>query len=505
MWEAYPAIHGFVRGLCASLVARVAALGEAPSTSGLACYYAGGGVDAVGWLSGSVPVPPEAYLRSAPVSFPLVGLTQLASYAATLCALGLGPEAGAPGGGRGPGALLAASAGATGHSQGIVAAAAVAAAGDWQALAAAGADALALLLASGARMQAAAEGLPPARATYRPPRGAPPPQEDASDAPSDMLTVAGLTPRELEAHVAAANGAIASAEAAAAGGAPAPAPAPTPTPAPLAISLVNGASACVVSGRAAHLRFLVGRLEGARAAPGADQSRVPFSARRPVLAMRYLRVSAPFHSALLAPAVGAIAGDAAGLAHLSRGALRLPLYSTADGADLREAPADGASLAAQLGALQAVAPVDWAAATAATRAGGAPRMHVLDFGPGGTSGAGRLTARLLQGAGVDVILCAPGAGAPGGEGPPQASHAPRTSLDPAPEGLPMHSLERATTRDAALWAAGAAPLWRELFGPRLVQREGDGAVLLDTKLVSGALSPARGACALRGPPGARLG
>src|SRR5687768_7504396 len=53
--------------------------------------------------------PPAEYLRTAPVSFPLIGLTQLANYAVLLHVLGLG---GIP---RAPAHLLECIAGATGH------------------------------------------------------------------------------------------------------------------------------------------------------------------------------------------------------------------------------------------------------------------------------------------------------------------------------------------------------------------------------------------------------
>ena len=253
-------------------------LGGCPATAELAHLYPHG-LDAVGWLTGAAAVPPEAYLRSAPVSFPLIGLTQLATYAGALCGMGVGPSGG-PGG---PGRLLAALSGATGHSQGIVIAAAAGGATSWAELAAAGTQALALLLFSGARMQQAADALPPAppAAAWRPaPRAPTASPADPSDEPSPMLSVSGLAHAELQAAIYAALAAIAKAERSAGG------PPLTGTPAApplLTLSLRNGPGAAVVSGRTQHLRFLQAGLEAMRAPPGADQTRVPFSQRKPVV------------------------------------------------------------------------------------------------------------------------------------------------------------------------------------------------------------------------------
>ena len=74
------------------------------------------GLDVVSWLSGTVPRPAVSYLASVPVSFPLIGLTQLVQYLIVYRVANLTP-----------GELRSRIAGATGHSQGIVSAVAIAA------------------------------------------------------------------------------------------------------------------------------------------------------------------------------------------------------------------------------------------------------------------------------------------------------------------------------------------------------------------------------------------
>ena len=504
LWSSSPrTVQPLVTALSAALVRETAR--AAPQ---LAHYFAPHGLDVAAWLRGDVPSPPVdgAWLRSAPVSFPLIGLTQLAAYAAVAEAMGLDAgDAAAPG----DDPLRRLSVGAIGHSQGVVIAAAVASAGSASELAVRGAAALSVLLWTGVHMQVAADALPRVRIKPTPAKGAPRRAADDSEQPTSMLAVSGLGAAELKAHVDAANSAIARAEKAAAaaaaaaaamrGAAASDAPPTPPAALPaLNLALVNGGSSCVVSGAAGHLAFLVSALDAVRAEPGVDQARVPFSQRRPVVSTRYLRVSAPFHSALMAEAPAAIAADvAAGGYAMPRSALMIPVYSTADGADLRAAGSEGDDLVLQLAKLQCVQPVDWPAVVSAAllpAIGAGPRAqpratHVLDFGPGGASGSARMTARCAQGAGVVVIVATPA----GGVAPPLAdaeqdetaaspSRLPATLFDgDAADPLPLHDVGLAVTTDASALAAAAAPNWAASHAPRLVRRATDGALLLDTR------------------------
>ena len=506
-WEAFPPIRPLISAVSAHLQGLVRGLAGSPSTAPLGRYFAEG-MDVVRWITDPASAPSEAYQRSAPVSFPLIGLAQLANYAGTLVALGLGPsvESVAAGSlsGDGPGRLLALVGGATGHSQGVVAAAAAASASTWAQLVSASCDAAALLLWSGSRMQQAADGLPSSAAVYRAPpaakgaaAAAAPASDNGDEPPSPMLAVTGLSKGELAKHVEASNALISKMEAGAAKqasllaqaqGLPEPAALSASAGPALTLSLVNGSSTCVVSGRPGHLRFLVGALDKVRAPPGADQSRVPFSSRKPVVTTRYLRVTAPFHTELMSAAVELIVSDcvSSGVG-LSRQALQVPVHSTFDGRDMRTSDSTDVSLVAELARLQCVLPVDWAAAlkpltsqaatVTASPSSGPAMSTVLDFGPGGAGGTAKMTAKAVQGAGVTVI-CASVAAFPSD---PIGDATASTLLDSSSEALAIHDMRLALTTDAGVFASGAAPNWPAVYGPKLVKRASDGKLLLDTR------------------------
>ncbi len=79
------------------------------------------GLDVMRWLTNRESQPDTDYLVSAPVSLPLIGLTQLAHYVVTCRVLGTHP-----------GHIRSQFAGVTGHSQGVVTAAAIAEAKNWE-------------------------------------------------------------------------------------------------------------------------------------------------------------------------------------------------------------------------------------------------------------------------------------------------------------------------------------------------------------------------------------
>ncbi|CRK42391.1 hypothetical protein BN1723_000800, partial [Verticillium longisporum] len=94
------------------------------------------------WLEDEDATPDLDYLVSAPVSFPLIGLVQLAHYEVTCKALGVNP-----------GKLRERLSGSTGHSQGVVLAAATAAASSWESWKEIAPTALTILFWIGARSQ----------------------------------------------------------------------------------------------------------------------------------------------------------------------------------------------------------------------------------------------------------------------------------------------------------------------------------------------------------------
>ena len=100
------------------------------------------GLDVMTWLHDPESTPDVDYMVSAPVSFPLIGLVQLAHYTVTCKVLGLTP-----------GQFRERISGTTGHSQGIVLAAATAAADSWESFDEIAISALTILFWIGSRSQ----------------------------------------------------------------------------------------------------------------------------------------------------------------------------------------------------------------------------------------------------------------------------------------------------------------------------------------------------------------
>jgi fatty acid synthase subunit beta, fungi type len=84
-------------------------------------YFESDGFDIKRWLEKPETAPNPAYIASAPLSFPIIGLLSLAHYCVTCKTLG-----------RSPGEVRDLLRGVTGHSQGVIAAAAIARSGSWE-------------------------------------------------------------------------------------------------------------------------------------------------------------------------------------------------------------------------------------------------------------------------------------------------------------------------------------------------------------------------------------
>ena len=254
------------------------------------------GLDASSWLSGSAPLPPVSYLASVAVSFPIIGLTQLIQYLVAFKVAGLTP-----------GEMLARFSGATGHSQGIVSAVAISASSTYEQFVLNSKKALKWLFLAGSRAQVAfpVVSLEPSIIADS--------VEGGEGVPSPMLTVVGLNLKDLDRHVAATNKYL-------------------PDNSKLCISLHNSIKAFVVTGPSRALHGLVTALRKIRAPSGLDQSKVPFSKRKPVFHVRFLVVGVPFHSPYLTDAVDALLDDdLRGEEFWKADELQIPVYHTADG------------------------------------------------------------------------------------------------------------------------------------------------------------------------------
>ena len=258
-------------------------------------YYAHG-LDVLSWLSGATPRPSVSYLASVPVSFPLIGLTQLVQYLVVCHVADLTP-----------GELRARIAGATGHSQGIVSAVAIAASDSFEDFYENSRKAVKWLFYSGLRGQ---EAFP---VTALEPSIVQDAIEGGEGTPSPMLSVTGLSLKELEPHIAKTNKYL-------------------PANSQLFVSLHNGPKAFVVTGPPKALFGLVTSLRKVKAPSGLDQSKVPFSQRKPVFSIRFLVVGVPYHSAYLAEATQKLVEeDLEGEELWSSKDLKIPVYNTEDG------------------------------------------------------------------------------------------------------------------------------------------------------------------------------
>ncbi|PPQ94469.1 hypothetical protein CVT25_001102 [Psilocybe cyanescens] len=320
------------------------------------------GLDVLSWLSGATPRPSTLYLASVPVSFPLIGLTQLVQYLIVCRVANLTP-----------GELRSRVTGATGHSQGIVSAVAIAASATFDEFVENSRKALKWLFYSGLRGQ---QAFPVTSLESDIVQDS---IEGGEGTPSPMLSVTGLSLKELELHIAKTNKHL-------------------PANSQLFVSLHNGPKAFVVTGPSKALFGLVTSLRKVKASTGLDQSKVPFSQRKPVFSIRFLVVGVPYHSEYMSEATEKLIKEDLEDEELWQAKdLKIPVYNTEDGSDMRDLKT---SITRSLCEQIFTSPIHWTKATAFPESA----THALDFGPGGLSGIGPLTAKNFEGRGVRVIV-----------------------------------------------------------------------------------------------------
>ena len=130
--------------------------------------------------------------------------------------------------------------------------------------------------------------------------------------PSPMLSVTGLSLMDLSPHVTKANSHL-------------------PSDSQLHISLHNGPHAFVVCGPARALYGLVTNLRKIRAPSRADQSKIPFSQRKPVFSIQFLVMGMPCHSKYLHGITESVMNDLDGIELWSAADMGISVYSTEDG------------------------------------------------------------------------------------------------------------------------------------------------------------------------------
>lgn len=353
LWKTYPS---FVGELITTAAEQLQTLANDPAAEKLFTK----GMDVLNWLQNPDATPDVDYLISAPLSFPLIGLVQLAHYEVTCKSLGIHP-----------GELRDRISGTTGHSQGVVMAAATSAADSWETWPTIVKSSLTILFWIGARSQ---QTFPRTSMT-------PSVLQDSIDngegTPTPMLSIRDLSQAEVQKHIDATNKYL-------------------PADRHISISLINSPRNMVVTGPPMSLYGLNLQLRKVKAPTGLDQNRVPHTQRKVRFVNRFLPITAPFHSQYLAEATAQIDEDLKNV-QIDAKQLGIPVFDTNTGNDVREQVKG--NIVPSLVRLITRDTVNWEKATVFPKA-----THVLDFGPGGISGLGVLTSRNKEGSGVRVIL-----------------------------------------------------------------------------------------------------
>ena len=371
------------------------------------------GLDPFQWLQNPDEEPDIDYLISAPVSFPLIGLLQLLQFSLTCRLLGFSP-----------GRLRESLVGVSGHSQGIITAVVVSIMDTWESFHTQARIGLTMLFWIGLRSQ---EAYPQTAMT---PSLLQESAKNGEGTPTPMLGVRYLARQALQQHIDATNSHL-------------------PLNKHVHLSLTNGANNHVLSGPPRSLCGLNSCLRQMKAPTGLDQTRVPFSKRKPYFANVFLPTTAPFHSPYLLSAYHQILNDLCDV-HISGKSLKVPVYRTDNGHDLQSA--DDEDLVPALVQMITCIPVDWEIATSFRGA-----THALDFGPGGSSGIGLITHQNKEGSGIRIISSS-------SIGERRGTLGSKEELFDCNRGHPVR------------FAAN----WRSQYGPRLAKTAA-GQTILDTK------------------------
>jgi len=395
-------------------------------------------------------LPSEEYLASSPISYPLILLTQLCRYYTT--AKSLFPNHTNP--------ILCMRnvlKGTTGHSQGVVAAVVISVAEDEEQFINLTLQMFNYLFWQGSRMlqsfimaqlqQYQKHHMYNEQLTVDQIHVS---EELGYGKPTPMVAILGLQQAVVQKHIQSVNSIIDNPEI------------------QIEMSLINGPRAFVFSGSAQHLHILAQSLQKIQLKNNEDQSRIPFSKRKHRFTIRYLSVSTPFHSStLMKEAVSTTLEDTKRLGiQITSKDLKIPVYSTEDGSDMRlidgtdnNTPANGIAAPSKfmetLIKMQCTGMVHWEKAL--KEASNPAVTHVLDFGPGKLSGSAGLTARVKEGRGVWVVVC-------GVE-------------ETDPRSLPGTVLFEENPNPMIM---GPSINWEHDFAPKLV-RLSDNRIMLDTK------------------------
>ncbi|KAJ2867196.1 fatty acid synthase alpha subunit Lsd1 [Coemansia aciculifera] len=397
--------------LLIDFVSRMSAFLHCESQDKRVSFVYSKGLDVFNWLTTASTMPDEQYLLSAPVCQPLFALTQLMHVMVLHKTLGISP-----------GELVKRFKVAVGHSLGIGTAAAFSTLTDEQSFFDVGERILGIHLLAGAFPQL----------QYPCHRVLSEPNSGTESRP--MLSVQGITKPVLEKLIAKFNSRQ-----------------PSPTEHAF-LAVVNTVDKFTVASEISSAAKFVEFLRSESADPDKDQSRIPYSLRKPVIISQYTTISVPYHCPLLESAAETAYAMAVEKEWVLRSEdMQIVVRASNDGHDIRTE----ADLTQYLFGSICVLPVDWPQATQYPGI-----THIVDFGPDGFSGFGLLAYKNIEGMGIPVI-CA-GALVPRSSKPYLGSKADLYQTD----------LASVTT----------VPNWLAEFGPKLVRTAHDDQLHIDTPM-----------------------
>ncbi|KAJ2749146.1 hypothetical protein GGI19_005806, partial [Coemansia pectinata] len=246
------------RPLLLGFVSRMSAFLHRESQDKHICSVYSKGLDVLHWLTTANAMPDKQYLLSIPVCLPLVGLIQLMHVMVLYKTLGISP-----------GDLVRRFKVAVGHSQGIGIAAAFSTLTDEQSFYSVSERILGIHLLAGAFPQIK---FPCYKALTTS-------TEDSK--PRPMVSVQGIIKPVLEKLIAKFNSRQ-----------------PSPTEHAF-LAVVNTVDQFILASELSAAVKFVAFLRSESADPDKDQSRIPYPKRKPVIAVQYTTITAPYHCPLL--------------------------------------------------------------------------------------------------------------------------------------------------------------------------------------------------------------
>ncbi|KAI0535478.1 sterigmatocystin biosynthesis fatty acid synthase subunit beta [Xylaria digitata] len=417
--ELYSLYQPLVGSLVASLSAALNSLSRHADTNS---FYLGREIDILEWLADPSTRPEKTFIGTAAISFPVIGLTGLLHYC-IICKL-LGKT---------PGEMGQLLSGATGHSQGIVIAAAVAKSHSWESFFDEARWAVELLFWMGYESHVSAPGSPISQSMINDS------VQNGYGTPSYMLLVRGIHRKRLEDFITTNNKHLRKHE-------------------QLHLALINSSKDHVVAGPPRSLQGLISSLRQICAVDGADQSRIPYSKRKPVIIFQYLPISSPFHSSYLRAAAERVKSrmEKSWPEATTISSLRIPVFHTKDGADVRKTYKSETDVMGLLVDAVTTNVVDWPKTMQFN--GDKNASHIITLGSGRFSD---MVYKMVDGYGVRVI-----------DG---------VRLDGTDSSTTGNKAEIFTQNVSDLTTSTAS--WRERFQPRLVMYS-DGNYHLETRLTT---------------------